>query len=333
MISTTDTTTGAARTRRPGPRTARREVRNRFGTPVPVRRRTGRAGARRELVWGIVFLAPAVIALAVLRVAPTIDAVGSSLLKAFPGGLIPPTFTGFGNYESLFGDPAFLATVGRTLLFNVVINPLQIVVALLVAVLLTQRIPLVGLWRTLLVVPVTIPIVGSCIAWGAAFNPQGPINAAITAIGGGTQPFLTSPRQALACIIIVASWIGIGYWMMFLVSGIQAIPGELYEAAKLDRAGPVRTFLRITLPMLRRQLLFVLVADTVANFVLFVPVQLLTNGGPQDSTTLLMFDAYRTTYGYGSQNLGSAEVIVLTVIMLVFVVLQFRLLREDGEDA
>jgi multiple sugar transport system permease protein len=83
--------------------------------------------------------------------------------------------------------------------------------------------------------------------------------------------------------------------------------------------------------MLQRPLLFVLVADTVANFVLFVPVQLLTQGGPQSSTTLLMFEAYRTTFAYGSRNLGAAQVVLLTAIMLVFVLLQFRLLREDRE--
>jgi multiple sugar transport system permease protein len=119
--------------------------------------------------------------------------------------------------------------------------------------------------------------------------------------------------------------------MLFLVSGLQAIPEELYDAAKIDRAGPFRTFLSITLPMLRRPLLFVLVADTVANFVLFVPVQLLTQGGPQSSTTLLMFEAYRTSYAFGSRNLGAAQVVLLTVIMLFFVLLQFRLLREEGE--
>jgi multiple sugar transport system permease protein len=196
-------------------------------------------------------------------------------------------------------------------------------------VLFVQRIPLVGAWRTLVFVPVTVPIVGSCIAWGAALNPNGPINALLSALGGNPQPFLTSPDQALACIIVLASWIGIGYWMLFLISGLQAIPEDLYDAAKIDRAGPFRTFFHITIPMLRRPLLFVLVADTVANFVLFVPVQLLTQGGPQGSTTLLMFDAYRTTYGYGSRNLGAAEVVILTLIMIFFVLLQFRLLREE----
>jgi multiple sugar transport system permease protein len=284
-----------------------------------------------EAFWGAVFLAPVVVSLVVLRIVPTVGAVTSSLYKAFPGGIIPATYAGLHNYRSLFGDPNFNATIVRTIVFNLVINPVQILIALLVAVLLVQRIPLVGLWRTLLFIPVTIPIVGSCIAWGAALNPEGPVNAILSAFGGNPQPFFTSPKQALGCIIVLASWIGIGYWMLFLVSGLQAIPEDLYDAAKIDRAGPFRTFIHITLPMLQRPLLFVLVADTVANFVLFVPVQLLTQGGPQSSTTLLMFEAYRTTFAYGSRNLGAAQVVLLTAIMLVFVLLQFRLLREDRE--
>lgn len=304
------------------------------GTPavrsvVSRRRSTVR---RRELFWAVVFLLPAVAALVGLRIAPTIGAIIDSLYKAFPGGIIPATFAGLHNYESLFADPNFIATIVRTLVFNLIINPLQIAFALVVAVLFVQRIPLVGLWRTMLFIPVTIPIVGSCIAWGAALSPDGPVNGLITALGGSPQPFFTSPNQALACIIVLASWIGIGYWMLFLIAGLQAIPTELYDAARVDRAGPVRTFFSITLPLLRRPLLFVLVADTVANFVLFVPVQLLTQGGPQGSTTLLMFDAWRTTYGYGSRNLGAAEVVILTAIMLVFVLLQFRLLREEGDQ-
>ncbi|MDY7090342.1 MAG: sugar ABC transporter permease [Actinomycetota bacterium] len=294
--------------------------------PAAKRRRAGR---RQELIWAAIFLSPAIAALVVLRVVPTVGAVVQSLYKAFPGGIIPATFHGLGNYESLFSDPHFVGTIVRTLIFNVIINPVQIALALLLAVLFVQKIPAVGVWRTLVFIPITVPIVGSCIAWGAALNPDGPVNALISALGGNPQPFLTSPNQALASIIVLASWIGIGYWMLFLISGLQAIPEELYDAAKIDRAGAIRTFFSITVPMLRRPLLFVLVADTVANFVLFVPVQLLTQGGPQNSTTLLMFDAYRTTYGYGSRNLGAAEVVILTAIMIFFVLLQFRLLRDE----
>jgi multiple sugar transport system permease protein len=297
------------------------------------------AGARRrwsprrvkEAAWAAVFLAPAIVAIATMRIAPTVDALWASFHRGFPGGLRPEVWDGFGQFEALFGDPAFRQTIVRTIVFNVIINPVQIAISLFLAVAMTRRIALRGLWRMLLFVPVTIPIVGSSIVWGIALLPQGPVNAVIEALGGSAQPFFTSPSQAMAGIILVSSWIGVGYWMIFLISGIEAIPPEYYEAAKLDRAGPLRTFFSITMPLLKRPLLFVLVADTVANFVLFVPVQVLTDGGPQDSTNMLMYNAYRTSFTYGSKNLGAAQVTILTVIMLVFVVLQFRLLREDKE--
>ena len=300
--------------------------------PGPRRRRSWRVG-HHDTMWAALFLLPAIVAIVTLRVLPALEAVRDSLYRGFPGGLRPERFTGLENYTNLFADPGFRATLVRTIVFNAIINPLQIVLALLLAVLLTQTLHLRGVWRTLIFIPCTIPIVGSSIAWGAALRPDGPVNALLAAVGLSPQPFLTSPNQALACIILIASWIGIGYWMLFLIAGLQAVPHELYEAARLDRAGPIRTFFSVTLPMLRRPLLFVLVADTVANFVLFVPVQLLTNGGPESSTTILMFDAYRTTFGFSSRNLGAAEVVVLSVVMLVIVAVQFRLLRDEGGDS
>ena len=160
-------------------------------TTEPAAAHRRRVVRRHEAFWAVMFLAPAVAALVVLRLVPTIGAVVTSLHKAFPGGIIPATFAGFRNYDSLFTDPNFVSTIVRTLVFNVIINPVQIVLALLVAVLFVQQIPLVGVWRTLVFVPITVPMVGSCIAWGAALNPNGPVNAIIQAVGGNPQPFFT----------------------------------------------------------------------------------------------------------------------------------------------
>src|SRR5665213_1334280 len=252
-----------------------------------------------------------------------------SLYRGLPGSLHPPTFVGFGQYAELFSDPMFLSTLLRTVVFNLIINPLQVVVALLLAVLLTSRIVGARFWRLLLFIPCLIPIVGSAVAWQIALLPDGPMNALLAAIGIGPQPFLTSPSQAMGSIILVASWVGVCFWMLFLISGLQAIPTEYYEAAKIDRAGPIRTFISVTLPLLRRPLLFVVVATTVANFVLFVPIQVLTQGGPQSSTTVLMFSAYITSFTYGDRYNGAAQILLLTLVMLACVAVQFRLLRED----
>lgn len=295
------------------------------------------AGARkwaeknRDIKWAVIFLLPALVLIIALRLAPAAGALVSSFYKALPGGLAEPIFAGLYNYTHIFTNPEFIDTLVRTAIFNLIINPLQVFVALILAVLMTCKVPLRGLWRTLLFLPATIPIVGSSIVWGAILRQDGPANALLQLFALPPQPFLTSPSQALASIMLIATWVGVGYWMIFLITGLENIPGEIYEAAKIDRAKPLRIFFSITLPLLKRQLLFVLVADTVANFILFVPIQMLTSGGPANSTTLLMFDAYRTTYMYGSRNLGAAEVSVLMVLMLICVGIQFLLLREKED--
>lgn len=284
---------------------------------------------RRSLITAAVFLAPALLAIVLLRLVPFAGAVRSTLFERVGVGLLAEErFAGLKNYAVLFSDQLFLGTLVRTVAFNLVINPLQIALAMAVAVLLTRKLPGRGIWRTAVFIPCTIPIVGSSIAWGVALRNDGPVNGLLGVLGIGPQPFFTSPAQALPSIVLVASWVGIGYWMLFLIGGLNDINREVYEAASIDGAGAWRTFWSITLPLMKRPLLFVLVADTVANFVLFVPVQMLTNGGPQESTTLLMFDAYRRTYTYSQPNLGATSTLVLTLIMLLIVAIQFRLLRE-----
>lgn len=294
-----------------------------------MRQKTRTAMRRREVLWAIAFLAPTLIVIATLRVWPIVGATWTSLHFGLPGGLAAAEWVGLENYADLFTDPAFLDTIWRTVVFNLIINPLQVILALCLAVLLVQRVGGARYWRLLMFIPSLIPIVGSSVAWAIALRPDGPVNLLLGTIGIGPQPFFTSPDQAMASIILVASWVGVGYWMIFLIAGLNAIPLEYYEAARIDRAGPIRTFVSVTIPLLKRPLLFVIVATTIANFVLFVPIQALTNGGPESSTTVLMFEAYRTSFTYGDRYTGSAQVMLLTVVMLLCVAVQFRLLREE----
>ena len=147
--------------------------------------------------------------------------------------------------------------------------------------------------------------------------------------GFGIAPlgFLITSRWALPSIILVVSWVGVGYWMTFLIAGLKDIPPALYEAATIDGANAWQRFWKITLPMLRRPLLFVLVADTVANFLTFAPAQILTKGGPRGSTNFIMMEVYTRTFVYGDYAGGAAETVVLVAVVLLVVVIQFRLLR------
>lgn len=299
--------------------------------PCPPRpsRRSWTSRARRSQLWpALLFLAPAAIALAVLRVAPTVSAIDASLHRTSLLAGNATLFVGWSNYDSLWHDPTFWKGVRVTLLFAVIINPLQIVAALAVAVLFTQRFVGARFWRTLVFLPATAPAAVATIVWGIAFQPDGLANGVLRAMGLKGQPFLTSQHQAVYAIIILLSWFGVGYWMMFLIAGLQDIPPSYYDAASVDGASWWQTFRLITLPLLRRPLAFVLVADTVANFLVFVPVQILTNGGPEGSTNLIMFDIYSRAYTNGDVNTADAEVVLLVLLLLIIVSIQFRLLRS-----
>jgi len=283
-----------------------------------------RAPLGNEAAVAVLFLAPALIALVLFRIVPTGYAVVESVrLKG--------EFVGLDNYRFLLDSDSFRRSLTTTLVFGAVLNPAQIGLALALAVLLIQRLPGARLWRTLVFLPVAVPLLVSALVWGIAFRPDdGIFNAVLAVVGVAKQPFLTSPDQALPSIMLLASWAGVGYWMIFLIAGLQDIPPEYAEAAAVDGAGWWRTFRQITLPLLRRPLAFVLVADTVANFLLFAPVQVLTRGGPREATNLLMFEVYRQAYTFGDLALASAEVVVVVVVMVAVVFVQFRLLRSDG---
>ena len=295
--------------------------RSRTRGPREPRRRRSAAGI------ALLFLLPALIALLLLRLAPAGVALIDSLSRTtLLGGT---SFVGLGNYIELFANPDFQNALAVTLLFTVIINPLQIAAAFLLAVLFTRRAVGSRFWRSMVILPIAVPPAVSAVVWSVIYRPDGLANGFLAVFGIPPQPFLTSPYQALLSIMILLSWIGVGYWMMFLIAGLNDIPASYYEAASLDGASWWRQTWSITLPLLRRPLAFVLVADTVSNFLVFAPVQILTKGGPNGSTNLLMYDLYTRAYTFGDINKAQAEVVILVLITVVIVALQFRLLKTE----
>jgi ABC-type sugar transport system permease subunit len=291
------------------------------------------SATRRNAVAAAAFLAPTLLLIVLLRIVPTVGALGDSMRRGLPGSLAPPEFVGLEVFVDLFQSAAFWQSVRQTLIFNVIVNPVQVLLALALAVLLTRGLPGTGLWRTMIFLPAAVPLAGSTIVWGIALRPDGPVNGALSLLGVPPQPWFTSPDQVLFALIVLASWIGIGYWMMFLIAGLNDVPEVYFEAARMDGAGPIRTFFSVTLPMLRRPILFVLVADTVANFVLFAPVQILTSGGPERQSNFLMYDIFHRSYELSDPYTASAQLVILLLLMIAIVVVQFRLLgTSEGEE-
>lgn len=283
----------------------------------------------RPAAWFALFALPALVLLVLTRLAPELFSLGTSLNRARPALLGGDEFTGLDNYVALFTDPEFGAVLLRTLLFVAVLDPVMIVLALILAQALTRRFALRGVLRAFVMVPSFIPIIGVSILLGSGvFAQRGLINSALAAIGLPAQPFLASPDQAIVVIGLIALWVGAGYWMIFFIAGMNDIPESYYEAAALDGAGEFRQWWSVTLPLMRGQILFVLVANTVWLFELYAPVQYLTRGGPQGSTELLIFVIVRQATEYSDQPLAMTMMVVLLVLLIVAVSLQFRVLGD-----
>jgi multiple sugar transport system permease protein len=282
--------------------------------------------SKSRFLVAFLFLAPALITVFLLRLWPAAVALHDSF--ELPGGGY-----GFGNYLYIFTDQEFLDSLKITAIYSVIINPLQIGIALALAILTNAAIPWIGFWRTLILLPVAIPQSVSAVIWGVALRPDGLVNSVLKAVGIGPQRFLTSPDQSLVSIMLIVSWIGVGYWMTFLVAGLQEIPKSLYEAVKIDGANRWQQFRYVTLPQLRRPLTFVLVANTVANFLVFAPVQILTGGGPQGSTNLIMNEVYSQAFVLSDPASAAASTVILVVVALVVVTIQFRLMSNQEDPA
>lgn len=296
--------------------------------PPPDRTKARRRRAVRTASTALVLLAPALLALIFLRVLPMISAIGQSFqTTSLATG--ETTFAGIENYAYLSTDAGFHAVLLVTLVFNLVLNPVIVVLSAALALLTVQTVPLVGLWRSLIFVPAAVPGAVVALIWSTALQPDGLVNSLLEAVGLPAQPFLTSENQAAFSIGVMVTWGAIGYWMIFIIAGLKDIPESLYEAAALDGAGWWRRLFAITLPLLRRPMSFVLIACTVGSFLIFAPVQLLTKGGPNGATNFIMYDIYNRAYLLNDLGVGQAEVVVLMLLLSVIVAIQFRLLRED----
>ena len=278
------------------------------------------------------FLAPAFLGLFFFRFIPIgMSGIGSLLAENLRG---ETTFVGFKNYAEIVEDPAFWNTIRITLIFNLIINPFQICCAMALALLVRRPGRFIDIFRLGFIMPMTVSIALTSIIWSILLDPSlGPVNGILRWAGFPAQPFFRSENQALTTLILVATWKGAGYWMIFLLSGLLAIPKEIDESALVDGANSLQNFISITLPLMKRPLSFVLVADTAANFLLFAPVYIITNGGPNGATQLLMFEAYQAAFAYINHGRSMAISTIILFVVIVIAIIELRLFKpaEGGQ--
>jgi multiple sugar transport system permease protein len=213
--------------------------------------------------------------------------------------------------------------------FNGIINPLQVVLALLLALLVLPDDRLTRGFRIALVLPMSVSTALTAVLFGLFLDRNiGPLNAVLDAVGLGRQAFYRDPSQALWTLIGVATWKGAGYWMIFMLAGLKGVPADVLEAAAIDGAGRWSRFRHVVLPLMRRPIAFVLVADTAINFLFFAPVYILTSGGPANQTRLLMFEAFQSAFTYNDPGRSLAISTVLLGLLAVIVTAQLALFRS-----
>jgi multiple sugar transport system permease protein len=239
-----------------------------------------------------------------------------------------PHFIGLDNYQTMLHDPLFYQSVKVTLLYTFGSVPLVLIAALLTAILLNQKIKGIGFFRTVLYMPTLVSTIALSLLWLWIYNPKyGLLNTMLNWIGIGGTKWLFSETWALPALIIMAVW-GFGGTMVIFLAGLQDIPEHLYEVADMDGASTIQKFWHITLPMLSPVILFNAVIAVISSFQVFTQAYVMTEGGPNNATLLLVLYIYQNAFQYFKMGYASTLAVVLFMIVLILTLLQFRLSRN-----
>jgi ABC-type sugar transport system permease subunit len=285
---------------------------------------------RNAIAWS--FMAPSLLHLAVFTFGPLAFAAWLSLHRWSLVDVARP-FVGLENYARLLGDGEFWNAVKNTAVFTLHV-PVSMVVALSLALLVHRRVRGATALRAMLFLPSITSLVAIAVVWQWMLNDEfGLINWALSRFGVGPVPWLTSPTTALPAIMIMSIWLVVGYQMVLFQAGLNAIPQDHYDAAKIDGAGRWQRFIHVTLPGLRHTLFFVLITSVIGSFQVFGAVYVMTEGGPLRSTDVAVYHIYQEAWEFLRFGDAAAMSWVLFLIIFVATWLQFRTLERRGEEA
>ncbi|UJP09592.1 sugar ABC transporter permease [Microbacterium sp. KUDC0406] len=293
-------------------------------TMVDARRRSRRRKEWKNLLSGLVYLAPALIVFGVFLFYP---AVKTGWLSAFTTNVrgLPKAFVGFGNYIDNLTSEGFLSSLRVTLLFALMVVPVTMIVALCLAVLANEKLRGIGFFRTVYAIPLAVSSAAAAVVWRLIFHPsQGILNSLLGVFGVEPVGWLTDPNVALISVSLTTIWMHLGFNFIVLLGGLQSLPTELYESAAIDGAGRMRQLTSITLPLLSPVLFFVGIVLVIDSFQSFGQIDILTQGGPAGATNLIVYEIYQNAFVRNRVGYASAQTIVLFVIILVLTAVQYR---------
>jgi len=284
---------------------------------------------RRKLT-GLLFVLPTVLFVVVFFIIPLLMTFGMSFYDWPLFG--DHTFVGLQNYTDLAKDRQFLKSIDFTARYTLMITPPIFVLGFILASLVRHNIPGISIFRTIFFMPVVIGLGVSSLLWVWLLNDQvGIINKIMLDLGivEKAQLFMARPDSAMAVIIISVIWKTVGFTMILLLAGLQAIPDELYESADVDGAGYFQKLRFITLPLMRRTIALALILSVIGSVLSFDQFYIMTGGGPRNSTISVVYWIFNNSFTYFKMGYGAAMSIVLLVVLVLLSAVQFYLLRDN----
>jgi sn-glycerol 3-phosphate transport system permease protein len=277
---------------------------------------------------GIGYLAPSLLLFLVFVFIPLGRTIYLSLFNTRSSG-VPTSFAGLDNYTELLGSESFRTGLVATALFTIYTVPVGIALGLVLAVLLNQRLRGINVFRTMMASTIAISAAVGSLIWLLLLNPSlGLLDYVLSLIGIQGPEWLLQPSTAIVAVSMTTIWLTLGTNIIVLLAGLQGVPEEIYEAARLDGARGFRMFSRITVPMVSPSLFFLLVVDTIAVLQAFTQIHILTRGGPVDSTRVLVYGVYLDAFVNFQFGFASAQAVVLFLLVLALTIIQFRFVER-----
>ncbi|MET7968342.1 sugar ABC transporter permease [Micromonospora sp. NPDC005305] len=282
---------------------------------------------RRDQLAGYLFITPQLLGSAVFVILPLILVVWYSLHE---WNVLAGTFdfVGTDNYQALADDPNLGAVLRATGLFSVGLVVFNLGLALLLAVLLNQRLRGTILFRTLFFSPVVVSLVAWTIVWGFLLQDNGGLNSLLDTVGIDGPNWLRGEGTAMLSVIVVQVFKNVGLNMVLFLAALQGVPADLYEAAEVDGASRLRQFWRITVPLISPTILLTSIITVVGSLQVFAQIAVLTQGGPGTSTTVLVYYLYQQAFQFHHFGYGATLSIVLFAIVLALTVLQWQMRKR-----
>lgn len=282
---------------------------------------------RRDSLAGYLFIAPQMIGITIFVLIPLALVFWYSLHE---WNVLAQTFRfqGLANYQTLLSDPGLPQVLGATTIFSIGLVIFNMSLALLLAVLLDQKLKGITLYRTLFFSPVVVSLVAWTIVWGFLLQNNGGINALLASVGIDGPNWLRHPTTAMISVIVVQVFKNVGLNMVLFLAALQGVPRELYEAARVDGTPAFRQFTRITLPMISPTVLLTSIITIVGSLQVFAQIAVLTQGGPGMSTTVLVYYLYQQAFQFHKFGYGATLSIVLFLIVAILTFVQWQMRRK-----